>query len=244
MAAQLLRGFYPEPNVFPALDRDRWFGSYVATYLERDVRNIKRIGDLSKFQTFINLLAGRAGGLLNMSEVAKECGLTQPTIKEWLTILQATYIVRLLQPWHRNITKRVIKTPKLYFVDTGLLSYLLGLDTPDRFFKSADRGRLFENLVVMEMLKKTAAHSDRRNLFFYRTAAGLEVDLLIEHGEVFIACEIKLSKTPERSMAANMIRFGNEHQLSRGLILTLQEKPLPISEKITAINWRQGLDSL
>ncbi len=244
MAAQLVRGFYPELNVNRKLDRDRWFGSYIATYLERDVRNIKQIADLTKFQTFISLLATRAGGLLNMSEIAKEGGITHPTARAWLTILQSTYIVYLLQPWHRNISKRVVKTPKLYFTDTGLLGYLLGIDMPERFFKSGEKGRLFENMIVMETRKRMSIRSERTNLYFYRTAAGVEVDLLLERGEVFKACEIKLTKTPDRSMAANLIKFKADHGFSRGMILTLQDSPLPITDTITSLNWQEGLGEL
>ena len=244
MAAQLIRGFYPELNVHTGLDRDRWFSSYVATYLERDVRNIKQIADLTRFQTFVSLLAGRAGGLLNMSEVAKEAGITHPTVRAWLTILQSTYIVYLLQPWHRNISKRVVKTPKLYFTDTGLLCHLLGIDSPDRFFKSGERGRLFENMIVMETRKRMSVRPERTNLYFYRSAAGLEVDLLIDRGDVFHACEIKLTKTPDRSMASNLIRFGTEYGISKGMVLTLQETSLPVTETVTVLNWQEGLNEL
>jgi predicted AAA+ superfamily ATPase len=244
MAAQLIRGFYPELNVHQDLDRDRWFSSYIATYLERDVRNIKQIADLTKFQTFISLLASRAGGLLNLSEIAKEGGITQPTARAWLTILQSTYIVNLLQPWHRNISKRVVKTPKLYFTDTGLLCHLLGIDTAERFFKSGEKGRLFENMIVMETRKRLSVRSERTNLYFYRTAAGVEIDLLIERGEVFKACEIKLAKTPDRSLAANLIRFQADHGFAKGMLLTLQDFPLPIRDDITSLNWQTGLAEL
>jgi predicted AAA+ superfamily ATPase len=240
----LIRGFYPELNVHQDLDRDRWFSSYIATYLERDVRNIKQIADLTKFQTFISLLASRAGGLLNLSEIAKEGGITQPTARAWLTILQSTYIVNLLQPWHRNISKRVVKTPKLYFTDTGLLCHLLGIDTAERFFKSGEKGRLFENMIVMETRKRLSVRSERTNLYFYRTAAGVEIDLLIERGEVFKACEIKLAKTPDRSLAANLIRFQADHGFAKGMLLTLQDFPLPIRDDITSLNWQTGLAEL
>ena len=120
------------------------------------MRNIKNIPDLGRFQTFISLLAARAGQLLNISEVAKECGITQPTAKSWLSILESTYIIYLLKPYHKNRTKRLVKTPKVYFVDTGLLCYLLGIDIPNRLMKAGERGHIFENMVIMDVIKKLA----------------------------------------------------------------------------------------
>lgn len=137
-AKQIIQGFYPEFFVNPSLDKNLWFGSYLSTYIERDVRNIKTITDLGRFQTFIALLAARAGKLLNISEVAKECGITQPTAKDWLSILESTYIIYILKPYHNNLSKRLVKSPKIYFTDTGLLCYLLGIDSEERFFKSSD----------------------------------------------------------------------------------------------------------
>ena len=124
-AGQILQGFYPEVVTHPALDKNLWFGSYLSTYIERDVRNIKSITDLGRFQTFVGLLAARAGKLLNLSEISKECGITHPTAKDWISILESTYIIYLLKPYHNNLSKRLIKSPKLYFTDTGLLCYLL-----------------------------------------------------------------------------------------------------------------------
>ena len=241
LAEQIVRGFYPELIVNKSIDWNRWFASYIATYLERDVRNIKKIGDLTKFQTFISLLAARAGGLLNLSEISKECGVTQPTAKEWLTILQSTYIVYILQPWHRNITKRVVKTPKLYFVDTGLLCYLLGIDNAGRFLKSAERGNIFENFVVMEAVKRILTVKRRVNIFFYRTAAGVEMDLLLEIGGDIHACEIKFSKTPDMAMASALKYGVKDLFYSTGTVLTLQDAPVPLSEKIISMNWHEGL---
>ena len=244
LAKQIIRGFYPELIINKNIDGNRWFASYMATYLERDVRNIKKIGDLTKFQTFVSLLSARAGGLLNLSEISRECGVTQPTAKEWLTILQSTYVVYILQPWHRNITKRVVKTPKLYFIDTGLLCYLLGIDSVDRFLRSAERGRIFENFVVMEAVKRISAVERRVNLFFYRTAAGGEIDLLLEVGNDIWACEIKFSKTPDWAMASGLKYGAKDLIYSTGTILTLQDDPVPFSEKIVSMNWHEGLTKI
>ncbi|MEK7676947.1 MAG: ATP-binding protein [Verrucomicrobiota bacterium] len=244
MADEVVRGFYPEFFVNPALDKDLWFSSYLATYLERDVRNIKRISDLARFQTFVSLLATRAGSLLNMSELSKEVGITQPTAKDWITILESTSIVYLLRPYHQNLTKRLVKTPKLYFVDTGLLCYLLGIHSGERLMKAAERGRVFENMVVLEALKRFSARSTPVKFFFYRTPAGVEVDLLIEMESDFYAFEIKLAKTIDRRMASGLIGLQQTKAFKTGRILSLQETAVPITESIMATHWLEGLDVL
>ncbi len=139
---------------------------YYSRKLERDVRNVKNIVDLSRFQTFIGLLAPRAGGILNIAEIAKECSISQPTAKAWLSVLESTYVIYLLKPFHTNITKRCVKSPKLYFVDTGLLCCLLGIDTAARFLRAAERGSIFENMVVIDLLKQASYNPGRSQFFF------------------------------------------------------------------------------
>jgi len=234
MAKQLVAGFYPEQLVVPDLDSDLWYGSYIATYLER---NIRRVGDLGLFQKFVALLATRAGSLLNLSEVAKECGVTQPTARAWLTILEATYLVYLLKPYHANVAKRTIKAPKLYFIDTGLLCYLLGIDSAARFFKAAERGGIFENMVVIEALKRSAAGKGKTDFFYYRTSNGLEVDLIIEHGGQRRAYEIKLSKTVSTHDAGGLVRARKDIGYSRASVLCLREEPVALAKDIFARHW-------
>ncbi len=237
MASQLITGFFPEQLVVNDFDFDLWFGSYISTYLERDVRNIKRIDDLSTFQSFITVLAARAGNLLNLSEVARECGISQPTVKAWLTILEATSLVYLLRPYFRNITKRVVKMPKLYFVDTGLLAYLLGIDSESRFYKASEKGALFENMIVMEMVKRFSVCKGKTDFFFYRTQAGLEVDLIIERGGKQHGVEVKLAKTITRKHGAGLVKFGRELKLENSCIACLREEELPLTKDIFAIHW-------
>ncbi len=236
-ANQIIQGFYPEFFTKPSLDKDLWYGSYLATYIERDVRNIKAIADLGRFQTFIGLLAARAGKLLNYSEVGKECGISEPTVKDWISILESTYIVHILRPYHNNLTKRLVKTPKIYFVDTGLLCYLLGVDTEERFFKSSERGHIFENMVVMECIKQLSFQKERFQCFFYRTASGVEVDLIVEKNDGIDAYVIKLVKTLSKDMAQPLSLFRNEHQVRKAAVVSLQEKPLPLMQGIEAIHW-------
>ncbi len=240
-AKQTVRGFYPEFFAVPELNWNLWYGSYLATYIERDVRNIKSITDLGRFQTFISLLATRAGQLLNISEIAGQCGISQPTAKDWISILESTYIIQILRPYHNNLSKRLVKSPKVFFVDTGLLCYLLGIDTSERFFKAAERGPVFENMVIMEAVKRLSHRMERSQVFFYRTASNVEVDLIIERGNGIEAYEIKHAKTLHRDMARPLSIFIKDHQVVKALVLSLHEKRMPLLEGIWADHWSQIL---
>ena len=169
--------------------------------------------------------------------MAKECGISQPTAKSWLTVLEATYVVRLLRPFHVNTTKRLVKGPKLYFVDTGLLCYLLGVDNPERPLRSADRGLIFENMVVMDAVKHAATRAARTRFSFYRSASGVEVDLIVEHGDRRHAFEIKMSKSPTRGMARALTAFQREFGSDSARLLCLREDPLAFSHEVTACHW-------
>ena len=238
---RILQGFYPEFFINPCLDKNIWLGSYLNTYLERDIRNIKTISDLSKFQTFVGLLAARAGQLLNISEVAKECGISQPTAKSWISLLESTYIIYLLRPYHKNHTKKLVKTPKLYFIDTGLLCYLLGIDCVERFLKASERGHIFENMIIMEMLKRRSYNFEKKQFYFYRTATGLEVDLIIDDGDEISAFEIKFHKTVNVQFGKNLKLFQKDYKTKRSVVLTLQEENFPIANDILSQNWYEGI---
>lgn len=238
-ASQTVRGFYPELFKNRSKQHELWYSSYLSTYIERDVRNIKSITDLGRFQMFIGLLAARAGKLLNMSEISKECGVSQPTVRDWLSVLESTYMIYLLKPYHHNLSKRMVKSPKLYFVDTGLLCYLLGIDNEDRFFKSAERGSVFENMVVMEYVKRFSAVSGRTQFYFYRSASGVEVDLLIEKEGKMNGYEIKLSKTLSREMAASLTKVKDELGLNEAYVLSLQDDSFPLSPTVHSLHWSQ-----
>lgn len=234
---QIVQGFYPEFFITPHIDKYLWFSSYLSTYAERDVRNITAITDLGRFQTFLGLLATRAGKLLNMSEIGKECGISQPTVRDWLSILESTYMIYLLKPYHNNLSKRLVKSPKLYFVDTGLLCFLLGIDSEERFFKAAERGAVFENMVVMEFKKRLAFQKGYSQCYFYRTASGLEVDLLVEHGGGIDAYEIKLAKTLSKDMADSLTQFQKDHSVRSTAVLSLHENSVPLNRSVMAQHW-------
>jgi len=238
-----LKGFYPEFYINLKLDPSFWFSSYFATYIERDIRNIKAIPDLSKFQSFISILATRAGQILNLSSISKECGISQPTCKNWLSILESTYIIYLLKPFHKNRKKRIIKSPKLYFIDTGLLCYLLGIDTPSRLLKASERGAIFENMIIIEAIKRLAYQTGKSNCYFYRTQSGIEVDLIIEKSNELIPYEIKFSKTLSKNMASSINLFQKDHQINKGFVLSLHKETIPFYENIEAIHWNNICNS-
>lgn len=190
----LLKGFYPAlyagKNIYTL-----FYPSYVKTYLERDVRDLLQIKDMMQFQIFLRLCAGRIGSLFNASELSGEVGVSANTIKSWLSVLQASYIITLLPPFYENTRKRLTKTPKLYFCDTGLACYLLGIEREQQLARDKMRGHLFENFIVSEALKSRYNQGKESNLYFYRDSNGVEVDLLLKNGSEYTAIEIKSSQT-------------------------------------------------
>jgi hypothetical protein len=177
------------------LNPARWLADYTMSYLERDVRQISQVQDLSAFQRFLRLCAGRTGQLLNLSSLAQDAGIAQTTARAWLSVLEASYIVFLLQPHHRNLGKRIVKMPKLYFLDTALAASLMGIQTTAQLAIHPLRGALFETLIVSEFLKARFNAGFASNLFFWRDNVGLEVDLLLDEPEGLLPIEIKSSAT-------------------------------------------------
>lgn len=190
----LFAGFYPR-IVDAGLDPTQALGDYLETYVERDLRQLLAIKDLALFEKFIRLCAGRVGQLLNLQSLGNDVGISHTTARNWLTLLEASYIVFLLPSWHTNISKRQIKAPKLYFHDAGLAAYLLGIENETHVDRHPLRGHLFENLIVMDALKYRYHRGRRRNLHFWRDARGNEVDLLIESGAEVALVEIKAGAT-------------------------------------------------
>lgn len=177
------------------LTPQEWYANYVTTYLERDVRQVKNISDLSMFQRFLKMCAARSGQILNLSSLGDDCGITHNTAKSWLSILEAGYIVYLLKPHHQNFNKRLIKSPKIYFCDSGLLSYLLGISDPDTLSTHASRGHVFETWVISELLKGRLNRGLKDNLYFWRDNSGHEIDCIADRGGLFVPLEIKSGKT-------------------------------------------------
>lgn len=235
----MVRGFYPEFIATPEISHLRWFDSFLMTYIERDVRNIRANINISLFQRFLRLLAARAGQLLNLSEIAKELGISQPTANDWLEILEATYVIYLLKPYHNNISKRYVKSSKLYFIDTGLLSFLLGIHSADELARSPFLGHIFENMVIMETVKRLAATPQPTHLYFYRTLKGIEVDLLVESRGELSAYEIKWTQNPGKSLLSSLQALSQEHSLKTMAILAPIDSVIPISQGVLALPWHQ-----
>jgi predicted AAA+ superfamily ATPase len=168
---------------------------YTTTYLERDVRKVINVTDLGRFELFLKICAGRAGQLLNLNAIGNETGVSHNTIKSWISVLEASYIIFLLRPWHANLGKRLVKTPKLYFVDTGLACFLNSIHEVDHLSTHPLRGALFENLVVADALKQRLHAGKPNNLYFYRDSKANEVDLIAEYGHQIDAIEIKSART-------------------------------------------------
>jgi predicted AAA+ superfamily ATPase len=202
----LYRGSYP-----PIHDREvapvHWYADYVTTYIERDVRQMVNVRDLSTFQRFVRLCAGRNGQLLNLSALSNDCGISQNTAKSWLSVLEASYIVFLLQPHHRNFRKRIVKTPKLYFLDTGLVSWLLGIHSAEQLSIHSMRGAIFESWVIQELLKGRYNQALVSNLYFWRDNTGNEIDVLLERGEQLQPVEIKSGQTITKDQLAGLRRW-------------------------------------
>ena len=190
----LFRGFYP--RIYDrGLDPVQALSDYVGTYLERDLRTLSSVHNLSLFQKFMGLCAGRLGQLLNLESLGNDTGVSQSTAREWLTLLEASYIAFRLPPFFANIGKRLIKTPKLYFYDVGLASHLLGIRDPTQLRNHPLRGMLFENLIVVEVIKFFLNRGPKRDLYFYRDSNGNEVDLLVSDGTKLFPIEIKAGAT-------------------------------------------------
>ncbi|MFM9969411.1 MAG: ATP-binding protein [Burkholderiales bacterium] len=194
LSSALLRGHYPA-IYSRRVAAQQWYASYVSTYIERDVRQIAAINNLTLFSRFLKMCAARCGQLLNLSALANDCGISHVTARAWLTVLEASYIVHLLQPYHVNFGKRLVKMPKLYFYDTGLASHLLDIRDQRQMETHPMRGGLFESLLVTEWLKHRFNRAQAANVFFWRDNTGNEIDLLIEHGSKLQPIEMKSGQT-------------------------------------------------
>ncbi len=190
----LFDGLYP-PIHDRGLDATTWYGNYIQTYIERDVRQIINVRDASTFRRFVALCAGRTGQLLNLSSLASDAAVSHTTARGWISLLEAGYLVRLVPPHHSNFNKRLVKTPKLYFLDTGLACRLLGIQKSGQLDTHPLRGPLFETWVVSELLKARLHRGKPDSVYFWRDRSGHEVDILIENGDVLTPVEVKSGQT-------------------------------------------------
>ncbi len=199
----IFNGFYPR-LYDQDIDPNDFFPNYIQTYIERDVRLLQNIHDLTLFVRFLKLCAGRTGQLLNLNSLANDCGISPNTAKSWISVLQTSFIIFLLQPHYRNFNKRIVKTPKLYFYDTGLACSLLEIRTENQLLTHYLRGGLFENLILSELIKKRFNNGLRNNCYFWRDNKGVEIDCIIENGDLLIPVEIKSGDTYNKDFFKNI----------------------------------------
>lgn len=231
-----LRGSFPEIVVHKNINADFWYSAYLQTYLERDVRAIYNIGNLRDFQRFMQLLAARCSQILNLSSLSSELGIAVNTIKRWLSVLEANRIIYLLMPYYQNLGKRITKSPKVYFLDCGLLCYLLSLKDKDYLLKGPMAGALFENFCVQETIKYRFNRGIRIGLFYLRTHNGLEVDMIIERNRQLFPIEFKLTKTPNQAMGEQIKRFRklfSKLPIMPGKIISLSSENMPLTKDVS-----------
>ena len=232
-----LRGGYPELSVHPGRDAKLWHGSYLQTYLERDVRTLRQVGDLSRFQNFLRTLAGRSAQLLNLADVARDLGVAVNTTKAWLSVLEATYQVIVLRPYFANVGKRLVKTPKVYFTDVGTLCYLAGLKDPEHAASGPMGGAIMETAVLSEIVKTLTHRGIDPQVYFWRTTAGTEVDFVVETEGNLVPIEVKLSATPRPAMASAIKTFRKdfEDKALPGYVVHPGDIMLPLGSGVTAL---------
>lgn len=243
LSETILRGNFPEIASKKLVDRQLWCGSYISTYLERDVRNLANIGDLSQFERFLKLCATRTGQLLNLTEMARELGISTPTAKRWLSILETGYQVFLLYPYYKNIGKRLIKSPKLYFCDTALASYLLGIHDKETLQKSPSLGHLFETMVINDFLKRFLNFGQMPAMYYLRTRDGLEIDLVLEVNQKLHLFEIKSAMTITPKHAAPLIKITNELEtkIKTAALITRSKVSFSLKNRVKNLNWQKAL---
>jgi uncharacterized protein len=236
-----LRGGYPELAANPKRDIFLWQASYVQTYLERDVRSLRQVGDLSQFQNFLRALAARSAQLLSLTDLARDLGIAVNTVKAWLSILEATYQVFVLRPYFANVGKRLVKTPKVFFTDVGTLCYLTGLKDPEHAAAGPMAGPILETAVLSEILKTLTHRGHDARIHFWRTASGSEVDMVVEAADRLVPIEVKLSATPKPAFAKAIKRFRQDlgPKVMPGYVIHPGEIRLPLGSDVTALPLRE-----
>jgi predicted AAA+ superfamily ATPase len=233
----IIRGGYPELVAHPGRDVGLWHASYIQTYLERDVRTLRNVGDLSQFQSFLRLLAARSGQLLSLTDMARDLGTAVNTVKAWLSVLEATYQVIVLRPYSVNVGKRLVKTPKVYFSDVGTLCYLTGLKDPEHAAAGPMGGWIMETAVLAEIVRALTHRGVDPRVYFWRTSAGVEVDIVVEVEGRLVPIEVKLSATPRPAMATNIRAFQEDFgkRALPGYVIHAGDVRLPLGAEVMAL---------
>ena len=242
-----LRGSFPELVQDAKLDREAWYGAYLSTYLERDIRNLFNIGDLRTFQQFLVLLAGRCSQILNLSALSSDLGVAVNTLKRWVSVLEASRIITLLSPYYQRMGKRISKQPKVYFHDIGLVCYLLSIRDPGFILKGVMNGALFENFCLQETIKTLWHHHKHSSIFYLRTSNDLEIDLLLERNGKLYPVEFKLSTTASAVMAKPIQRFKelfSDWTIAPGKLVCLDDESGPLTKEVSVLSFDDYLNWL
>lgn len=238
----ILTGGYPEIRT-KKLNPQKWMQSYIQTYVQRDVRQLKNITNLTAFNKLIQMCASHSGQILNRDELAKQIGIDSKTVQSWIGILEASYIVFLLQPWHNNLNKRIIKSPKIYFYDTGLLCTLLQINSKEKLKRQVMLGAIFENWCVAEIKKNRTNQGINNGLFYFRDHLGNEIDLIVEKETGPQAIEIKSSGKKDRGLLTGLKYWSKYQPSSSGLLLYQGEDNETDNPLLNYISWR-NIDQL
>jgi len=236
-----LRGGYPELVAEPQRDQTLWHSSYVQTYLERDVRSIRQVADLVQFQHFLRALAARSAQLVNLTDLSRDLGVAVNSVKAWLSVLEATFQVMPLRPYFANVGKRLVKLPKIYFTGVGTLCYLAGVRDPEHAAAGPMGGAIFETAVLSEIVRTLVHRGIEPQIYFWRTAAGSEVDFVVEHDQKLIPIEVKLSATPRPQMAAGISAFRKDlgRRAVPGYVIHPGDIRLPLGPDAIALPFRK-----
>ena len=232
----IFSGGWPALNLNQPIDHKTWFNSYVQTYLERDIRQLKLVADLTDFQRLLQLAAANNGQIINLSSLANDLGVAVNTIKSWFSVLEASGQIALIKPYYKNRGKRLIKSPKLYFLDTGVLCHLLGLSDAGQVFTGPFSGSHLETLVLTEIYKAAYNRGALPKTYFWRTSAQQEVDFIIEKGAETLPVEIKLSAKLNLTMVKSLVGFIDLFKLKRGFILNLNEGKNVLTDKVVNLS--------
>ena len=234
---------YPELVSNANVDRRIWFNSYLTTYLERDIRNMKQVGDLRQFELFVRLLATRTGQILNISDVARDNGISVPTAKTWISLLETGYQIHLLHPYYRNIGKRLIKSPKIYFTDTGFAAFLLGIHDINTLRHNPSYPHLFETFIVSDFLKRFYHTGVLPTMYYLRTRDGLEIDIVLEAAAKLHFVEIKSAMTilPEHSRQLTHALRDIGTQKASATIISRASTSIQVTRSVRSISWQDAL---
>lgn len=236
----IFNGSYPE-----IYNRNRkpeiWYPYYIKTYVERDVRQLKNIDNTSLFIKFLKICAGRTGQQVNVSAISNDCGIDVKTVQSWLSILEQSYVIKLLQPFYNNFNKRIVKAPKLYFIDTGLVCSLLGIRKQEEVTLSHFRGALVENYIIMECMKNNANQSLGQTFYYWRDSNNVEIDLIIDNGSSFLPTEIKSAQTFSNDFTNNLKKIKNYANTNKSVIVYDGNMEFITSDGTKVMKWTSFL---